>query len=101
MNLAIWMVIIGLSAFRIWRLLAIDTITEPLHGRINAMTTPAGQWLNQLWSCAWCLGFWISAALTGAVWWTMAPYSIGEAIMITFAASTIVGFVARLDENTM
>lgn len=101
MSLIIWTILIGLAAFRLWRLAAIDSITEPLHGRINALTTPAGQWLNQLWSCPWCLGFWISAALTAATWWAAAPYSIPEAILITFAASTITGLTARLDERTM
>lgn len=101
MTLIIWTAMIGLAAFRLWRLLAIDSITEPIHGRINALTTPAGQWLNQLWSCPWCLGFWISAALTWGTWWAITPYSIAEAILITFAASTITGLTARLDERTM
>lgn len=101
MTLITWTIALGFAGFRLWRLAAVDTITEPLHGRILAMQSPAGQWLATLWHCAWCLGFWITAALTWAIWWAVTPYTLTEAIVITFSASTITGLVARLDERTM
>lgn len=97
MNLIAWTLILGLAGFRLWRLLAVDTITEPLHGRINAAQTRAGHWLNTMWSCPWCFGFWLTAALTWTVWALAHPYTLVEAILLTFAASTVTGLTATID----
>jgi hypothetical protein len=59
----IWVsLLIGLASYRIWRLIAIDTITAPLRRPIKP-----GSWVDQLVSCAWCLGFWITIAITFAL----------------------------------
>lgn len=96
MTLIAWTLILGLAAFRLWRLAAVDSITEPLHGRILAMKSPAGQWFSSMWHCPWCLGFHLSIV----VWalWTYLP-AIGQPICMILAISTLVGFIGKLDDR--
>lgn len=54
----------GVVSFRLWRLAALDTITEPLRHRLfGGSTVPAVLWIEQGVACAWCLGFWFNLAL--------------------------------------
>lgn len=93
-----WALIIGLAAFRLYRLASVDSITEPIHGRILA-AAPGSRfwaWITDLIGCAWCVGFWCSLILAGAGWWYghLTPY---ESVVVAFAGSAICGLVARLD----
>lgn len=95
----VWSVLIGLVAFRLWRLTAMDSITEPFHGRLRASTHPVVQWFDTLVSCPWCLGFWYATALTWGVWAIAHPYTVIEAAIIMWAASTITGLTAGIDDR--
>lgn len=99
MTLITWTLLLGLAGFRLWRLAAIDSITYPIHSRLRASTHPVIQWVDTLWSCPWCLGFWITAALVWGTWAFAAPYTVVEAVIITFAASTVTGLTASLDDR--
>lgn len=99
MTLITWTVLLGLAGFRLWRLAAVDSITYPIHGRLRASTNRFVQWVDTLWSCPWCWGFWLTAALTWGTWWLIHPYTWQEAIIITFAASTVTGLTATIDER--
>jgi Protein of unknown function (DUF1360) len=47
--------LLGLASFRVWRLLAVDLILEPIRTRLPE------SWLPFL-ECPWCAGFWVSVA---------------------------------------
>lgn len=99
MTLIAWTVLLGLAGFRLWRLAAVDSITYWFHGRLRASTHPVVQWFDTLVSCPWCLGFWITTALTWGTWAIAHPYTATEAFIITWAASTVTGLTATIDER--
>ena len=58
----------GVVSYRLWRIVAVDSITEPIRHRLFAgSTVPAVQWLDEMAGCAWCLGFWVNFALASAL----------------------------------
>ena len=77
------LILLALAAFRVWRLLAIDTVLDGPRER-----------LPQSWawfiSCPWCLGFWVSLS-----WW--AGYQLWPhaalIVAVPFAVSTLVGLL--------
>lgn len=99
MTLITWTILLGLAGFRLWRLAAVDTITYPLHSRLRESTHPVVQWIDSLWSCPWCLGFWITAGLTWGVWAIAHPFTAVDAFVIMWAASTLTGLTAGIDER--
>lgn len=92
-------IVLGLAAHRLWRLVAVDEITEPLRARLFR-TTQVGAAVHvgrhqrvRLWLlCPWCSGFWI--ALAGYVAWHEWPTGSAWAIY-PLAASSIAGLVVR------
>lgn len=98
-GLATWTLLNGLAAFRLWRLAAVDSITEPFHGRLRASTHPVAQWFDTLVSCPWCLGFWIATGLTWGVWWLTGAYGVVDALIMMWAASAVTGLIASADER--
>lgn len=95
----IWTLLIGLVAFRLWRLAAMDSITEPIHGRLRASTHPVAQWFDTLVSCPWCLGFWLATGLTWGVWALTDAYGTVDAFIIMWAASAVTGLAAGIDDR--
>jgi hypothetical protein len=95
----VWSAVIGLAAFRLYRIVGVDDITEPFHGKINAASTRnrLARWINELISCPWCVGFWFALAITAAGWW-LGAFTIYEAAVVTLAASAVCGLVARTDQ---
>lgn len=70
MTLAVFLVALGAS-LRLTRLAIDDSILEPLHARILRLSSSdrykrgiLGTWLFKLFSCPWCIGFWISLGVT-------------------------------------
>lgn len=89
--------LIALAAWRVWRLIAVDTITEPLRYRLAY----DGHLANFI-SCPWCLGFWITVAATGLYWWLgNSGWSIVEAVLVAFAASALVGIINEADDRLL
>lgn len=93
------------AAFRVWRLLAEDTILD----RPRRWLLRLGDWeqddggdppdgyrytLGDFISCPWCLGFWIVAATWGL--WLTFPHAT-VTVAVPFALSTAVGLTAKLD----
>jgi hypothetical protein len=73
--LLLWVVINAFAVARIARLIAVDTITEPIRRRI---TTRYEGSLVELITCTWCLGIWLAAmaivltcAATTRGWWLL------------------------------
>lgn len=93
----VWVVVIGLAAFRLYRIAGVDSITEPIHGRLNASEHPVGRWFSDLVGCPWCIGWWASLALSALGWWA-ALFTWQEAIPIALAASTVCGITGSIDK---
>lgn len=76
------LVLLGLAAYRTWKLLAEDTILDGARDRM-------GYGLKFL-RCPWCSGFWIALAWWGA--WQLWPH--GTLVAAGAAAiSAVVGFL--------
>lgn len=94
----VWAVVIGLAAFRLYRIAGVDSITEPIHGRLLASRHPVAQWFSELVGCPWCIGFWASVALTALGAWADL-YTWHEAVVIALAASTVCGVTGSIDQR--
>lgn len=92
-NLFVFLVA-ALACLRLTRLVTTDVITEPIRVRIVAKTGIDG-WIHTLITCAWCCGWWISAAVGTGVWFYQGPWLMIP--LIVFALSEIVGLVSQLD----
>lgn len=91
--------LIGVAAYRVWRIAARDQITEPLRHPIVARSDrPVWGWWWDLIDCPWCLGFWVTGVLTVVVDVWVLPLNTAEGGLVWFAASTVCGLLGRLDQ---
>jgi len=95
-------VIIGLVAYRLARLIAHDKIAEPLRKRIYKLAVEhgrPGRWLNTLTTCPFCLSVWF--AIAAVVWyvWLILPTwpGIGEVLLAIGAAAGVGSILAAVD----
>lgn len=95
------LVILWLGAYRVWWLVAKDTLTQAWRTRLlgyedngsrNRWPHPH-QRVGEFVHCPWCLGFWICLAivLAYAQWpsgtlWVMLPFALSALVGLTFAA---------------
>lgn len=87
-QVAVWL-LTTLVAYRIWRLVALDQLTEPLRVRIpTRLAYPV--------TCPWCSGTWITWA-TFAV--TLLFVDMRLPILQAVAASTVVGWLGTIDAD--
>lgn len=88
----LYLILLFLAAARVTRLFTHDTITEPL--RLQAMRW---QLTDDLVSCPWCIGFWVSAAaVLSFLWWSHVP--LYQFAVLTFATSEVVGLIHSFDD---
>lgn len=110
-------VVVALAAYRLTRLVRNDLLFAswrhrwyrrfPPNAHYQAMVNQPGRgWvqspnpirpihpLGQLIDCAWCCGFWITAALVAV---TAQFVSVPQPALVVLAVSTAVGFVAKVD----
>lgn len=78
-------VVVGLVSYRVWRLLAVDSILERPR---QHLFEPARHVLE----CAWCSGFWITGLVTLVAWQTGLTEN---PIWVWLASSVIVGFLGE------
>lgn len=87
--------LLALGTYRLWRILAIDDMPWLVRARnrLVGAREVAGVWrfdrpaLAHMWSCSWCLGWWLSLAVTG-LWWAFptivvvaaAPFAVASAV---------------------
>jgi hypothetical protein len=70
LDLPAWLVlvVVTLAAARLFRLIATDSITDPLRRRLRVEIAEAPkQWrdtISYFVQCPWCCGFWIAVLLT-------------------------------------
>jgi hypothetical protein len=79
--------LLALAAWRLWLLIAEDTITEPARRRF----VTGHRWREDLIECPYCLGAWISFAWVAAFW--LWPHGTLVAA-VPLAVSAAVGVVA-------
>jgi hypothetical protein len=61
-------VVVGLVAYRLWRLLAVDTLLEPLSRWISARGSWGQKFIHKFVACPWCSGFWCCLIVGLAAW---------------------------------
>ena len=81
----VWVVVIGLASYRIWRLLAQDTITEPLR---EWALVGSSEKVRVMVECPWCLGSWVAF---GATWLTDATIGVPGPVFVALGAAVVVG----------
>lgn len=79
--------LLALAAWRVWKLIAEDTITAPIRARF----IDGHEWRETFAQCPWCAGFWIALAWTVAFW--LEPHWTTVAA-VPFALSATVGLTA-------
>jgi hypothetical protein len=86
----VWMVVVGLASYRLWRIPAQDSMTDWFRDWLYCDQNAVKDFLAQLVECPWCLGFWIAGA--GA--WLVADdqgYGILAFSLVWLGASAICG----------
>lgn len=89
--------LIGAAAYRIWRLAALDQITEPARARVISSDRTVAMWVTDWLLCPWCSGAWIVAALT-LTWSLVVGFETWmHAAVVGAAASTVTGLLGKVD----
>lgn len=102
---AVALVVLALGAFRLTRIIGWDTLAGLVRLRVWAtgrrleddgrvtVTNPARpEWIDQLLSCPWCLGWWVCLATAGS-WWAWPTTTL--AVALPLALSAAVGLIAK------
>lgn len=92
------LVLLGLAAFRTWKLAADDTILDRPRKWVLARVqrrygNGAVVYMNEFLECPWCLGFWVAT-----IWWVaFQVWPHGTTIVSTpFAIAAVVGLIGGL-----
>ena len=90
--------LLGLAAFRTWKLVGDDTILDWPRDRSLELAFKIGgpkakDYWETLLECPWCAGFWISFAWWGA-WWAWPHTTL--LVAVPFVISAIVGFLGTI-----
>lgn len=85
---------LALAVYRLWRIIAVDQITEPIRNLFIWNNTPLWNWITDLVTCPWCLGFHLSIVMWAL--WTFLP-QVGYPVVTILAMSTLVGLIGKLD----
>ena len=81
----------GFVSYRIWRMIALDTIFD--RPRV-AVLNKSPQWFVDLVQCPWCLGWWLNVAFATAMY-VFADISFPSAVIVAFVGSTLTGVLGR------
>lgn len=77
--------LIGFAAYRLWRLIGQDQITERLREGLDG-------WALDLITCPWCLGTWIAFTATAIV---AAVVGMAYPVLVGLAAATVTGILGE------
>lgn len=98
MTLLAYAVLIGLAAFRLYRIFARDTITERPREWLYDRSGAVSEFLADLMSCPWCIGFWYAGGLAALVT-RHEGYAWPEFALLWLAGSAACGLVAKIEER--
>jgi hypothetical protein len=83
-----------LAAYRLWRLIGMDGITEPFREQMRHGAVPGK--VMELIECPWCLGSWMSFGVFAVA---TAYASVWLPVAQALAAATLVGLIgSRVEE---
>ena len=91
-----WLLILALAAFRVTRLVIEDSILDPIRNRTIYVWPDhgIGGWMKDLFSCPWCIGFWISVDWSVSfyfwpttTWWVALPFAISAVVGLAWRAT--------------
>lgn len=83
-------VLAALAAFRVFRLVARDTITRAIR---DWLTERLGDTFADFITCPWCAGMWISAGTYAVA--RLAPLEVVEPVLIVLSISAVVGLIGE------
>lgn len=90
---SVWEVALLVGAtYRIWRLLAYDTITDRLRGWAFPKGSKREEHGLVFVQCPWCAGFWMSVVAWGL--WQAWPHAT-IVVCVPLTISTLVGLIPR------
>lgn len=98
--------LIGVAAYRLWRLLALDVITMPIRAWLfnidpdDDTVEPRFVFALSFLRCPWCLGSWIAAGLTIAADTVLAD-GVAEPALVGIAAAAVTGMIGSRDPDQM
>lgn len=95
LDLLLALPLLTLASYRAWRLVALDTITEPIRSWVIFRDGPFWEWFSALITCPWCAGFHISVLFF--VLWAIFPTPTLY-VAAPLAISTLVGLLGKLDD---
>lgn len=97
--------LLATAAYRSWRFLGLDTITEPLRFKLTGLPqhwkhgdqVPRGyrEWLATFITCPWCLG--ADIAILWWICWRLWP-GITTEVAVPFALSAAIGLLGKTDD---
>jgi hypothetical protein len=96
-TLLAYAVLIGLAAYRLFRMGALDTIFDRPREWLYDREGQPWEFLADLVYCPWCIGWWCSGLLSGLVSWHES-YGWVSFVLLWCASSTVCGLVKRLDQ---
>ena len=85
----VWTLLIGIASYRLWRLIAEDSVIEHYRDWVLARS-PA--WVDAMVSCAWCLGSWVAFGVT---WATDIAVGLQAPVLVALAAAVVVGVMGE------
>jgi len=84
---------VALASYRVTRLVTRDSILDKPRMWVTERLKPGG-YLDELFHCSWCIGFWVSLVAVILV----RHWPVGVAIIASpFAFSAVIGLLDRLD----
>lgn len=87
-------VLIGAAAYRAWRIVGKDQITEPFRVWLIRHDGRFWDFISDLIGCPWCLGFWLAGAITFLF---SGGWSIQQFAVVWLAASAVTGLLGMVD----
>lgn len=85
----VWILVIGVASYRLWRLAAEDSITE---GPREWVLDRSPEKIRELVECPWCLGSW---SAFGVTWLTDVTVGLGAPVLVGLGAAVVVGWLGE------
>lgn len=85
----VWILVIGVASYRLWRLFSEDSITETPREWVLERSPEK---MRELVECPWCAGSWWAFGVT---WATDVVVGLPAPVLVALGAATVVGVLGR------